>query len=158
MLLVSGKEILKEINLKLDETILELGDNMTEMLSEKDVLLGSYEEKLTHQKEQIEKLQSELTKREERCQSVIAQLGGLSRGNKKLSNDKLILQERVRKLNELLSERDKTIASLQNEKIDIEKMQSVIAALEKTIQGKMRELPTKEKIINYDRKNPIMKK
>lgn len=158
MLLVSGKEILNDINLKLDKTILELGDNMTEMLSEKDILLGSYEEKLTHQKEQIEKLQSQLADQEERYQSVVAKLGGLTRGNNNLSKDKLLLQEKIKSLSKSITDKDKTIDGLRQEAIDKEKMQAVIIFLEKLIQTKMRKTPTKEEIIQYDRKNPIMKK
>lgn len=150
MLLITGKEILEGINLKLDETLQELCDNSSELLSEKDKTIGSYEEKISNLKLQVKEL-------EIKNKELSTRVGGLTAGNSRLSKDKEILKEKLKNQNKVLKTKEELIKKLESEKYDKEKMQIVIEELEKLNRLKSRPVPTKEQIINYDKKNPQMK-
>lgn len=157
MLLISGKKILEEINLKLDETLKEINDNSCDLISEKDRLLGSYEEQIVFQKQQLEQLQKMIEHSDEKYRKLFAKTGGLARGNNKLQQDKIRLKEDIKSLKKTLLSQEKTIENFKIDVIEKEKLKAIIEQQEKIISEKIKRKPTKEEIINYDKKNPMMK-
>lgn len=133
MLLISGKEILQEINLKLEETLCEISNNTSDMLSEKDKLLGSYEEQISNQNKKIELLEKENKK-------LFATTGGLTKSNNKLQQEKTNILYENKDLKDLISSKDKEIKDLKI-KLDLyskeikekTKLQGIVEQQEKII-------------------------
>jgi chromosome segregation ATPase len=149
-MLKSKKKILSEINLKIDETFKAINDNFSDTVMEKDKQLGKYEE-------QIETLATELSELKERYKNLSAKAGGLTRGNNKLKSDKVILEKEVKNKNKIIQSQLQAIEVFREKSVEIEKLRAVILQQEKIISKKILGTPSKEKIINYDRKAPIMK-
>ena len=149
-MLNSTKKILGEINLKIDEVFKEINDNFSDTVAEKDRQLGKYEE-------QIETLAIELADLKKKYKNLSAKTGGLTRGNNKLKNDKVILEKEVKNQNKIIQNQLQTIEGFREKSVETEKLRAVIVQQEKIISKKMSGTPNKEKIINYDRKAPIMK-
>lgn len=149
-MLNSTKKILGEINLKIDEVFKEINDNFSYTVAEKDKQLGKYEE-------QIETLATELSNLKEKYKNLSAKTGGLTRGNSKLKNDKVILEKEVKNQNKIIQNQLQTIEGFREKSVETEKLRAVIVQQEKIISKKISGTPNKEKIINYDRKSPIMK-
>lgn len=144
------KRILSEINLKIDEVFKAINDNFSDTVTEKDKQLGKYEE-------QIETLTTELSELKERYKNLSAKAGGLTRGNNKLKSDKVILEKEVKNKNKIIQSQLQAIEVFREKSVEIEKLRAVILQQEKIISKKILGTPSKEKIINYDRKAPIMK-
>lgn len=94
-----------------------------------------------------------------------ATIGGLSKGNNKLKSDKENLKKENKEMSLIISKMKKQIELLTKEKeklslsnnefmIENKKMIGIIDNLNKMILKKMKKAPTKEQIINYDRKEP----
>lgn len=149
-MLKSKKKILSEINLKIDETFKAINDNFSDTVMKKDKQLGKYEE-------QIETLATELSELKERYKNLFAKAGGLTRGNNKLKNDKVILEKEIKNKNKIIQSQLQAIEVFREKSVEIEKLRAVILQQEKIISKKILGTPSKEKIINYDRKAPIMK-
>ncbi|MCI8460996.1 MAG: hypothetical protein HFE81_06320 [Bacilli bacterium] len=149
MLVLSGKEILKGIDLKLDETIQKLVENFSDEIMSKDKQLGIYEEQIIIQKEKIELL-------EEKNRNLFAQTGGLTKGNNKLQKEKLKLEAENKSLKEKVTKQTSTIEKLSKDTEAKIKLQAIIEQQEKIISRRIAPL-TKEMITNYDKKNPMMK-
>lgn len=149
MLVLSGKEILKGIDLKLDETIQKLVENFSNEIMSKDKQLGIYEEQIIIQKEKIELL-------EEKNRNLFAQTGGLTKGNNKLQKEKLKLEAENKSLKEKVTKQTSTIEKLSKDAEAKIKLQAIIEQQEKIISRRIAPL-TKEMITNYDKKNPMMK-
>lgn len=144
------KRILSEINLKIDEVFKAINDNFSDTVTEKDKQLGKYEE-------QIETLATELSDLKEKYKNLSAKAGGLTRGNNKLKNDKVMLKKEVKNKNKIIQNQLQTIEEFRGKFVETEKLRAVIIQQEKIISKKISGSPNKEKIINYDRKAPIMK-
>lgn len=149
-MLKSKKKILSEINLKIDETFKAINDNFSDTVMKKDKQLGKYEE-------QFETLATELSELKERYKNLSAKAGGLTRGNNKLKNDKVILEKEIKNKNKIIQSQLQAIEVFREKSVEIEKLRAVILQQEKIISKKILGTPSKEKIINYDRKAPIMK-
>lgn len=149
-MLNSKKRILSEINLKIDEVFKAINDNFSDTVTEKDKQLGKYEE-------QIETLATELSDLKERYKNLSAKAGGLTGGNNKLKSDKVKLEKEVKNKNKIIQKQLQTIEKFREKFVETEKLRAVIIQQEKIISKKISGSPNKEKIINYDRKAPIMK-
>lgn len=157
IVLKSTKAILEEIDQKLEETIKDLNDNSCDLLSEKDFLLGTYEEKLNSQRDRINNL-------EEKIKKLVAATGGFTKQNNKLKKRVLEEQRKNKDLQKCLNTRARMILDLQAkltlyQKVYEErtKFKGIAEQQEKIILKMIKKSPTKEKIINYDKKNPLMK-
>lgn len=149
-MLKTTKKILNEINLKIDETFKDISDNFSDIVTDKDKKLGKYEE-------EIRCLKNELSDLTDRYKNLSVRAGGLTRGNNKLKNDKAILKKEVKDKNKTIQNQLQMIDNFKNQLIETEKLRAIIVQQERILSKKISGVPSKEKIINYDRKAPIMK-
>ena len=68
-----------------------------------------------------------------------------------------MLEKEVKNKNKIIQNQLQTIEGFREKSVETEKLRAVIVQQEKIISKKISSTPNKEKIINYDRKAPIMK-
>ncbi len=144
------KKILNEINLKIDETFKDINNNFSDIVAEKEKQLGKYEE-------QIKSMNAKLLEFEHKYKILSAKTGGLTRGNNKLKNDKVNLVKDIKNKNQTIKNQLQKIDDLLIKSAEVEALKAIIVQQEKIISKKLSGVPSKEKIINYDKKAPIMK-